>query len=369
MKRLFGSEGVRGGAMFAGLCLGLAAGVGLRCAAGDAENGAPYPPSPVFAGIRFDKATWVRAAPGSDQFGTTWASDGNLYTAWGDGGGFGGTNRRGRVSLGVARIRGIPPHWRARNVWGGVAPASVQKPILGKTAGGVLAAAGVLYLYVVEQGVWTRNHLWKSADFGRTWQDLGLLFHEAGAAFANVGIVQFGPGYSGARDGFVYGYSEKPFKTGLALFRVPKERLADRAAYRFFAGLDAAGAPRWTADIARQAPVFQDPRWTEWGVTCAYHPVYRRYLLSVRHHGDSGEWGLFDAPEPWGPWTTVGYGSDFPAWTWRPDPHGASPGRPAWMHTFPVKWMAADGRSMWQISDRGDQFNLVRVRIRRRGRR
>jgi len=61
------------------------------CAA-DQTASPPYPPSPVIAGVTFDQSTWIKAAPGSDQFGTTWAADDNLYLAWGDGGGFGGTN-------------------------------------------------------------------------------------------------------------------------------------------------------------------------------------------------------------------------------------------------------------------------------------
>jgi hypothetical protein len=60
----------------------------------------PYPKSPVITGIAFDQSTWVKAAPGSDQFGYTTASDGNIYVAWGDGGGFEGTNSLGRSSHG-----------------------------------------------------------------------------------------------------------------------------------------------------------------------------------------------------------------------------------------------------------------------------
>ncbi len=333
------------------------------CAAQAQLSEAPYPPSPVIAGIKFDKSTWVKAAPGSDQFGTTWAADDNLYVAWGDGGGFGGTNKLGRVSLGVARIEGMPPNWRATNVWGGVNPLSRQKPIRGKTSSGVIAIGKAIYLYVVEQDVWTNNRLWVSTDFGLTWKDLGPVFNEPGAAFADPGILQFGRAYAGARDNYVYGYSEKPWADGLALFRVPKERLAERAAYEFFAGLAADGKPLWTKDIAKQKPVFRDPKGTEWGVSCVFHPVLKRYLLCVRHNGDSGEWGLFDAPEPWGPWTTVAYGKDFPEWTYTPDPNGASKNRPAWIHTFPAKWMSPDGKTMWHISDRGDQFNLMKVEL------
>jgi len=45
-------------------------------------------------------------AEGSDMWPITWAADGNLYTCYGDGGGFGGTDTLGRVSFGVARVEG-----------------------------------------------------------------------------------------------------------------------------------------------------------------------------------------------------------------------------------------------------------------------
>lgn len=84
----------------------------------------------------------------------------------------------------------------------------------------------------------------------------------------------------------------------------------------------------------------------------------------MRHDGDStGDWGLFDAPEPWGPWTTVGYGKDFPTWTYTPDPNGASAGRPAYIHNFPAKWMGADKTTLWHIDDRGDQFNIMKATL------
>jgi hypothetical protein len=333
------------------------------CVANAQADRPPYPPSPVIAGIAFDRDTLVTAAQGSDQFGTTWAADDNLYVAWGDGGGFEGTNSLGRASLGVGRIAGLPPDWHGTNVWGGVSPLSSQPSIPGKTSSGVIALGGAIYLYVVEQDVWTRNRLWRSTDLGMSWTDLGPLFDEPGAAFCDPGILQFGRDYAGARDGFVYGYSEEPWPDALALFRVPQDRLASRDAYEFFAGLDAAGRPTWTSDLAQQKPVFTDPNGTEWGVTCVYHPVLKRYLLAVRHNGDSGEWGLFDAPEPWGPWTTVAYGPDFPEWTYTPDPAGASENRPAWLHTFPAKWFSLDGTTLWHLSDRGDRLNLIRAAL------
>ncbi len=59
----------------------------------------------------------------------------------------------------------------------------------------------------------------------------------------------------------------------------------------------------------------------------------------------------------------MAYGRDFPERTYSPDPKGASRRRPAWIHTFPQKWMSKDGKTLWQISDRGDQFNLVKATL------
>ncbi len=33
------------------------------------------------------------------------------------------------------------------------------------------------------------------------------------------------------------------------------------------------------------------------------------------------------------------------------------------MHNFPVKWMTADGKTLCQISDRGDQLNIVKATL------
>ena len=84
------------------------------------ENGdRPYPESSVIEGIELDWSTHQRFAQGSDNFQLTWAEDDHLYGAWGDGGGFGGTNSAGRVGLGVARIEGSSSNYRGKNVWGG----------------------------------------------------------------------------------------------------------------------------------------------------------------------------------------------------------------------------------------------------------
>src|SRR5207237_3607032 len=82
----------------------------------------PYPFSAVIDRITWHWETYRTAAPGSDLWPVTWGRDDHLYAAWGDGGGFGGTDQDGRVALGFARIEGPPERFAGFNVNGGKKP-------------------------------------------------------------------------------------------------------------------------------------------------------------------------------------------------------------------------------------------------------
>ena len=107
----------------------------------------PYPESEAITDIALDWSTHQRFAQGSDNFQLTWADDDNLYGAWGDGGGFGGTNRLGRVGLGVARIEGPSSAYKGFNVWGGNSPENAAT-FDGKSWG-MIGVDGTLYMWVV----------------------------------------------------------------------------------------------------------------------------------------------------------------------------------------------------------------------------
>src|SRR6266849_4380956 len=77
----------------------------LSSGAADAAASSPYPPSPVIESITWHWETHRTAALGSDLWPITWAADGHLYAAWGDGGGFDGTDQDGRVSSGLRESR------------------------------------------------------------------------------------------------------------------------------------------------------------------------------------------------------------------------------------------------------------------------
>ena len=64
-----------------------------------------------------------------------------------------------------------------------------------------------------------------------------------------------------------------------------------------------------------------------------------------RFHGGIG---IYDAPEPWGPWTTAFYTEYF----------DVGPGENAHL---PTKWMRSDGQVMYRVSSTDDQLCVCRV--------
>ena len=100
-----------------------------------------------------------------------------------------------------------------------------------------------------------------------------------------------------------------------------------------------------------------------------YHSALRRYLLvhpvsnagsrdatgklDTRFHGGLA---VFDAPEPWGPWTTVFFTEQW----------DVGPGDSA---SFPQKWASADGTTLHLVFAGDDCFSVRRATVAVTGRR
>jgi hypothetical protein len=322
---------------------------------------APYPPSEVISGISWAPPERIlRSAKGSDNFPLTWADDGHLYTTWGDGNGFAGLPRR---SMGFARVEGFPPDHR------GVDIRSPQETLgngrKGKKGWGILSVDGVLYLWMGHadqrggqaQLAWSRNH-------GRDWEFADWKFSELGL----MGFVNFGRDYAGARDDFVYAYSHDGAKADtpadrFIMCRVPKNRIAEREAYEFFSGLGADGDPLWSTEIEERGSIFNH-RDACLRSAMTWNHRLRRYLwwqqlpqpAGHQDRGDTrfeGGFGVYDAPEPWGPWTTVFF---TPKWDVGPGEHG----------DFPAKWFGPDGRSAELVFSGEDCFSVRAARFKLR---
>jgi CubicO group peptidase (beta-lactamase class C family) len=313
--------------------------------------GAPAPPSRVVLGVDWAPAAdIVRKAEGSDNWPLTWADDGHQYTAYGDGNGFEPFVPR-KLSLGLARVEGPATGFTGVNLR---APSveRVGDGRRGLKASGMLMVDGVLYLLARNAG---NARLAWSADHGRTWTWADWRFT---TSFGCPTFLNFGADYAGARDGYVYVYSPDSASAyepadRMVLARVPKGRIRERDSYEFFRGLDAAGRPQWTEQVAERGAVLTHPGRC-YRSTVSYAAGLRRYLLCQVLPGKDprfrGGFAVFDAPEPWGPWTTVFVTED-----WDVGP-GESAG-------FPTKWMSGDGRTAYLTFSGNDSFSVRRANL------
>ncbi|MGB2713860.1 MAG: serine hydrolase [Vicinamibacterales bacterium] len=305
----------------------------------------PYPSSTHITRVEWaPPGEIVRQAKGSDNFPLTWGDDDRLYTAYGDGWGFEPKTPE-KLSLGLAVISGSPPSLFGANLR---SPTVEQRGdgTSGKKASGLLMVDGILYLMVRNAG---NSQLAWSRDRGRTWTWSDWKFE---VSFGAPTLLNFGRNYQGARDQFVYVYShdsDSAYEPAdrMVLARVPKDKLRDRSAYQFFELLDG-GRPRWTSDIARRGAVFTNPR-NCYRSGISYNAGLRRYLWAQTLPGPDprfkGGLALYDAAEPWGPWTTM-YFAD----SWDVGPGESS--------SVPPKWMSADGKTVHLVFSGDDSFSV-----------
>jgi|GEM_PF-3557977 len=282
-----------------------------------------YPESEEIESISFDYSSLVEHAPGSDNWAITWADDDHQYTTWGDGGGFGGTDSIGRVSLGFARIEGSHDNYTGYNIWGGYNAANPAE-FEGKSYG-IICIDGILWMWRTGNGsdetAFDLQELYKSTNHGATWQYANVRFNNSDfngfPKFYAVTFCQFGKDYEGARDNYVYMYAPETFNEEwdvqypgrITLMRVLKAELDNESAYEFFTGVDSTNTPSWSSDIHQRNPVFSDSVNGVMRTSVSYNPGLQKYFLITqqvsRWQAENGHIGIYEASEPWGPWFTV----------------------------------------------------------------
>ena len=316
----------------------------------------PYPASPVIKGIEWaPPPTIIRKAKGSDNWPITWADDDNLYTAYGDGWGFSpGTGKK--LSLGIAKIIGSAPDYRGENI-----PTATGEKVgdgaKGPKASGMLCVDGVLYMLVRNVG---NSQIAWSDDHGKSWTWCDWKFTES---FGCPTFLNFGKNYSGAGDDFVYIYShdsDSAYEPAdrFVMARVTKDKIRQQDAYEFFKGVDGSAKPIWTKDICDRGAVFINPgRCYRCGIS--YNPGLQRYLWCQTLYASDdmrfkGGLGIFDAPQPWGPWTTVFYTENW----------DVGPGETS---CLPTKSMNADGKTCYLLFSGEDCFSVRKATLIIRG--
>jgi len=297
-----------------------------------------------------------------DLWPSAWGADDRLYTANGDGFGFGLV----WSDIVINFVDGYPPELVGSSpplafdgfvagVWGPESWKVNRKPT------GMTCVDGDIYLFFQnlknflsdnEFGDAPHASISVSRDGGYTWEFDPSEPMFTDHVFTTGFFLDYGRCNEYAFDDYVYVYgldynwrfSDGFAQTKMYLARVPNDRILDRAAWEFFAGADG-GEPTWSENIDDKVPVLTDDTEYRGGYSgicqgsVVYIPRLNRYLYSTRA---VYEWIFWEAPKPWGPWTRVSVIEWTGGWT-----ETYHPGYPA---IITSKFMDADGLGGWIIS-------------------
>ena len=310
-----------------------------------------------------------------DLWPSCWSGDDALYSANGDGAGFGYEFS----DIVVNRITGSPTaedglegERLARGdevgqVWSG--EGFTRKPT------GMLCVDGVLYLAVQDLRLDFNEApaatIARSDDHGATWTwDTAAPMFDEGV-FTTVWFADYGKDAEHAPDAdyaYAYGLDHNwrdsfddsvPDPTELFLARVPVDSVQDPSTWEYYAGAPGDAEPTWTGDLTRKRPVLVDERRlypgadvdadgdaqtvgahdltviSQGGVT--YLPRLDRYVYTS---WTELTFEFYESPTPWGPWTLF-LSEDFGPYPWTQERFGG------YGTTIPSKFVSADNRSVW----------------------
>lgn len=329
----------------------------------------PYPQSTYISLTWADKNSIRCDAKDSDNFTFTWIANGDIFTAYGDG--FGFNMPRGaenKISLGYARIFDSPDDFTGADVPSNftVVAGLDNQGRRGEKSSGMLMVDDVLYMWIRNtDGNGRGCRIAQSFDVGATWNfpEPRWTFSEFGfCGFINYGQNYAMPPHVEIEHGnYVYMYTHdnsSAYKVGkgFILSRVPKDQIMNEDAYEFFLELDGNQNPVWSPNVEdvlgddnRDRRVFVHIDRSSRS-QMVYNAGIDRYIWwqGYTNHDDTrerGGIGIFEARQPWGPWSTVYHVNN---WDWAPGDLGG----------FPTKWISEDGTVMHLLFSGKDRLSV-----------
>jgi hypothetical protein len=357
----------------------------------------PEPPEqpPPLTIIQWDPRSSMIQVPstaGCDSWTPTWATDDNLYTAFGDcrpegvpqriGMGFGRISGPTAESVSFTVVpTGDPIDWDDAALGAGV-EAVGDDSASHKPAG--MLHDGARFWY------WIRNISSTGTGvrlkFSDNYDAPNPAFTWAGWSLPEIGyasFVQYGQGYTGGPADYVYAVipmsssatgsvssSAYELVPAFSLLRGSRSDLTLQRNWEFFCGNET--NPAWCSAASAATLIFyaEGARFTP-RAGMSWNPGIERFMLSLvfdpspetpnegtRFHG--GLMVLVSA-QPWGPWQTVfSSGSE----TWPGGASTAACGATNWgsgeRADIPTKYMSADGRTFYLFSSGGDCLSIAR---------
>ncbi|MFZ0456102.1 MAG: hypothetical protein WAM24_20305, partial [Ignavibacteriaceae bacterium] len=322
-------------------------------------------------------------------------NNGNIYTAWGDGGGFGGTNSDGRVSLGFARIQGYPgteSSLDAHNVWGDASPghnwtAESQATFNGKV-GSLICINNTLWAWVNEEDEnnnWPNpntHRLYYSTDYGHNWINTNWVITAPDPTFED--FINFGKNYEENTDGYVYAYGGwDNAEQNIYLARALISNISNPGSWQYYASSNP-NSPSWSNSVGARQSVFTDNNGKgvgTWSVEYIGGSINK--FIAVSNHGTPNkadedgvihDLGVFESDHPWGPWHTIYYSDNWGPVDWQNN-GGITPNAAVSVFIVPKVgggWSSSDRTEFWLvfsgINQTGylegmDRFNMVKGKI------
>ncbi|MBX6313509.1 MAG: hypothetical protein IRY99_11420 [Isosphaeraceae bacterium] len=119
--------------------------------------------------------------------------------------------------------------------------------------------------------------------------------------------------------------------------------------------IGADGEPIWTTEVGERGAVFSKPGRC-YRTSVSSNAGLKRYRLGQTGADASVRtgFGIFGAPEPWGPWTTI----------YQTDSWDVAPGESC---SFPTTWMSPGGAVPHLVFSGDDSFSVRRVVLRLAG--
>jgi len=311
------------------------------------------PKSTVIKGLKWqgERIPYGEKDIKGDTYPMTWADDGEIYTAAGDplwGESVSGFDiekfEGGATDYTIHKLN----HMNEYLGWGG----NGAKP------SGMICVDGVLY-YAFQNFLRTRKpvyglhsqhgsdaHIIYSTNKGMFWIPDKENIKEPmflGHKFGGPSFVNSGKNNENPRDEYVYAVSGDQWDNGshVRLGRVPANSIVRREAWEWVCAYKASGEPVWHECLDEAIPILSAYKSVGMPEMVYLAGIKRYLLLTWRLHKDfSGVDGtdlyVFEAPEPWGPFSLVHFeeyweGKAFTPYTPR----------------IPLKWMETDGITGW----------------------
>lgn len=295
-----------------------------------AEPAAPYPTDPTYRLRRVDSSWLWRRGCESDQWPHTAVDTKTIIAGWGDGWGIQRPGDEPKSAIGFTRFSGGAAAPLASDLWSDSRSASIRALSLKPQA--LLTVGDAVYVYAMGLADdRDRTRLYRLSLDGANFSLVAdSVIRKSVEGLQVVGTVhrvpqQAGPiilllaEHGGLRSADLY--VDGPKNPTVWAARATPGTLGNSAAWEWFCGRDGSGYPTWSRATVRDrvfatttgrtvVPAFADPRGAGKHVMISRCPSLKGFVLAKTQNWL--ELGLFYAPGPLGPWTTLWYGPFVP---------------------------------------------------------